>query len=146
MVLLVAMTLLGMLLGLWIRPRIIAAPAAIALVALVKLGFSSSATAIDARSDLPGWTGVISNLNGGPAAGYWPVMAGALLGATITMVWGMLHDQPAEDGVTPREGGVRRRDRKGHYRRLEGMVEDRPIQDRAEERLRAAHEGHLPSA
>ncbi|HTX51656.1 MAG TPA: hypothetical protein VME40_19955 [Caulobacteraceae bacterium] len=135
MVVLVVLSLLGAVLGALARPRFAAVPIAVGAALAVRwmIGVSGG-HAIDnaGASGLELWA--FSALSD-PADDYLSLLAGAGGASLIAAVLAFIHDRHKPRDVSVSEATrPNRMVRAGRFVRAEGMIEARPVQDKAEQR------------
>jgi len=132
MILLAIMAMLGAAMGVFLRPRILAVPFAVAVGggARATLGLAAMPATGDGQG--PDWAEFSAAVAGQQLEGY-PIMIGACLcGALIALALGA--------GVDKRQPGASNLPRRivnGRLERAPGMVEERPQQKAAEARQKS---------
>ena len=138
MVVLVFLSLLGAILGALIRPRFAAAPIAVGVALAVRwaMGVEAGRALNNAGAsvlELWAYAAVADPLND-----YLSLLAGAGGASLIAATLAFLYDRQKPREITVSEATRQVRTvRGGRFVRAEGMVETRPVQDRAEQRQKA---------
>jgi len=141
MILTMVIALAGAALGAFLRPRALAVVLAAGLSSGSRAAAEFVAHLSGARDDSDTWAGALQRYFESPATSYLVlVIAGAGAALFAGLLCFLLEEKPIEPFWMPKEGDERRRGRDGRYVRAAGMVEDRAIHNRAEARLRAAHD------
>jgi hypothetical protein len=138
MVVLVVLSLLGAVLGALTRPRFVAVPIAVGLTLAVRWAMGmAAANAID-NADAPGWEVWAVSAIADPLDDYLSLLAGAAGASLIAAALALITDRHEPREVTMSEATrVARAVRGGRFVRAEGMIESRPVQDKAEQRQKA---------
>jgi len=138
MILLVLFALAGALLGVVVRPSLLAAPCAASLAGILRglLGVAASLAVDNARA--PFWAKASLAIVEQPLSGFPPVLCASISGALFSSVLVMLTDRRRTAPFLPdSSAGAGRPVRKGRYVRAPEMVSDRPAQSEAERRQRS---------
>jgi hypothetical protein len=141
MILTVSIALLGAALGAFLRPRVLAVVLAVMLSSGARAGAVFIANLSGARDDAATWGGDVLRYFESPFTSYLVLIiagTGAALFAGLLCM--LLEEKPVEPFWLPKEGDARRRGRDGRYIRAAGLIEERAIHNRAEARVRAAHD------
>lgn len=141
MILTVVIALLCAALGAFLRPRALAVVLAVGLSSGVRAAALFVADLAGARDDAATWGGDMLRFFESPFTSYLVLTiagAGAALFAGLLCL--LLEEKPVEPFWLPKEGDLRRRGRDGRYIRAAEMIEERAIHNRAEARVRAAHD------
>jgi hypothetical protein len=138
MVVLVVMSLLGAVLGALTRPRFAAVPVAVGLAMAVRWALGmAAANAID-NADAPGWEVWAVSAVADPLDDYLSLLAGGGGASLMASALALITDRHKPGDVTIAEATrLDRTVRGGRFVRAEGMIETRPVQDRAEQRQKA---------
>lgn len=141
MVLTMTIALLCAALGAFLRPRALAVVLAIALSAGTRAAAVFAGNMSGARDDADTWGGALLRYFESPLTSYLVlVIAGAGAALFAGLLCFLLEEKPVEPFWLPKEGDERRRGRDGRYVRAAGLIEERSIHNRAEARVRAAHD------
>jgi hypothetical protein len=138
MVVLVVMSLLGAVLGALTRPRFAAVPVAVGLAMAGRWALGMAAANAINNADAPGWEVWAVAAIADPLDGYLSLLAGAASASLIAAALALITDRHQPRAVTISEATrVDRAVRGGRFVRAEGMVQARPVQDKAEQRQKA---------
>ncbi len=135
MILMIAFALLGASLGLYVKPRWLG----VAVAVILAVGLEGGERAfIGLISEQPNRELLIQRLQAifgetwldavGPTAA-------ALVGAVLAAIMGMVMDGERPTALVNADGIRRKVGKDGRYARLEGMIEERPVQTAAESRF-----------
>jgi hypothetical protein len=127
--------ILGAMLGLWVRPRVLGVLVAVLVVGAVEGGVL---VLIGMLQDQPNREVLIANLQsvfGQGAVGAAGPVAAALIGASLSALMGQFSDSARPVQLVTADGLRRQAGKDGRYARIEGMVEERAIHARAESRI-----------
>lgn len=134
----VFMALVGAVLAVVVRPRLIGVPLAIGGAEGLRGIVSLLAPAAVDNPQAPWWSQWSLAIELDPLAGYLPLLGASGGAALIAAILMMLTAQKTPRAISLSEATqVRRRVVNGHYVRAEGMIEERPRQTKAEERQKA---------
>jgi hypothetical protein len=132
------MAVCGAILGATIRPRLMGLPLAVALAGGMRALIGVLAAPAVDHPDAPIWNQLSLAASLDPVGDYIPVLGACGGAALIAALLGMLLEPKTQAPATVSElTATRRRVDNGRYVRAAGMVEERPVQARAEERQRA---------
>ena len=127
--------ILGAMLGLWVRPRVLGVLVAVLVVGAVEGGVL---VLIGMLQDQPNREVLIARLQSvfgeGKVGAAGPVAA-ALIGASLAALMGRFSDGARPVQLVTADGLRRQAGKDGRYSRVEGMVEERAIHARAESRI-----------
>ena len=127
--------ILGAMLGLWVRPRVLGVLVAVLVVGAVEGGVL---VLIGMLQDQPNREVLIARLQSvfgeGKVGAAGPV-ATALIGASLAALMGRFSDGARPVQLVTADGLRRQAGKDGRYSRVEGMVEERAIHARAESRI-----------
>jgi hypothetical protein len=138
MFLLVLMAILGAVLGVVIKPGLLAVPLAVAVAEGIRglIGMAAPFAIDNSQALLPFQLAL--QVVESPMSGYLPLLGVSAGAALIAAVLSMLTEARPVPEVTLAEAtALRRRVRRGKYVRAPDMIEDRPAQKAAEERQRS---------
>ena len=141
MILMILLALAAAALGALLRPRMLAVLLAVGLAAGARPALLFLARLAGSGDDAAGWAGDIQRLMESPFTSYLALIcvgAGAALFAALLRL--LFEGRSARALWLPQEGDLRRRRRDGRFVRAPDMIEERPIHDRAEARIKAAFE------
>jgi len=131
----VAAALLGAMLGLWVRPRLLGVVAAVGTVGLIEGGVLVLVSQLELQPNREHLIAQLQYVFGvGMVGAATPVLA-ALMSAWLAAVLGQFSERPRTGQLLNADGLRRKVGKDGRYKRLEGMVEERPIHARAESRI-----------
>jgi len=127
--------ILGAMLGLWVRPRVLGVLVAVLVVGAVECGVL---VLIGMLRDQPNREALIAQLQsvfGQGTVGAAGPVAAALIGASLAALMGRFSDGAQPVQLVTADGLRRQAGKDGRYARVEGMVEERAIHARAESRI-----------
>lgn len=134
MIMMATAAILGAALGLFVRPRLLGVALAVLLIGGVEGG---AFMLISTLRDQPNRELLIARLEGvfgEDWVGAAVPMGVAFIGAVLAAVMGAISD-PKTVSVLTGDGIRRKAGKDGRYARIQGMVEDRQIHEKAESRI-----------
>ncbi len=135
MVTLAAAAILGAALGLFVRPRALGVLVAVLLVGSVEGGVLLLVQMLEGQPNRELLIGRLHAIFGeDPIAAAAPVAA-AFIGAVLAAVMGQFSDPVKSVGLLTDSDLRRKVGKNGRYSRVQGMVEDRQIHQKAESRI-----------
>jgi hypothetical protein len=138
MVVLVVMSLLGAVLGALTRPRFAAVPIAVGLAMAARWALGMAAANAINNASAPDWEVWAVSAIADPLDDYLSLLAAAAGASLIAAALALITDRPQPREVSTSEATrVDRAVRGGRFVRAEGMVQARPVQDKAEQRQKA---------
>jgi len=138
MVILMLMALMGAVLGALTKPRFVAAPIAVGLVEGMRWLVGLSAASAINNADAPVWAIWSLSIVSDPLDDYLPLLAVSAGSSLFAAAMAMVHDRHRPPAVSVAEATRNSRQvRNGRFVRVEGMVEERAVQQQAERRQRA---------
>ncbi|WP_233243314.1 MULTISPECIES: hypothetical protein [unclassified Caulobacter] len=135
MIALVTAALLGAMLGLWVRPRLLGVVAAVGTVGLIEAGVLVLIGQLELQPNREHLIAQLQFLFGAGLVGAATPVLAALVSAWLAAVMGQFSERPGPGQMLTADGVRRKVGKDGRYRRLEGMVEERAIHARAESRI-----------
>jgi len=132
------MSLLGAVLGALTRPRFAAVPIAVGLAMAARWALGMAAANAINNASAPDWEVWAVSATADPLDDYLSLLAAAAGASLIAAALALITDRPQPREVSTSETTrVDRAVRGGRFVRAEGMVQARPIQDKAEQRQKA---------
>ena len=134
MIMMATAAILGAALGLFVRPRLLGVAAAVLLIAGVEGGALMLIEMLHSQPNREVLIGRLEGLFGEDWVGAAIPVGVAFIGAVLAAVMGTISDPKTVTVLTGDE--VRRKAGKdGRYARVQGMIEDRQIHQKAESRI-----------
>lgn len=137
MIVMIAAAILGALLGLTVRPWLLAPVIAAAIGGAVQGGMMFAVRQLGDAPEHVKLVATLTDLAGSSVQALWPTLAaGAVAALLAALLAGMAESQEKSNQFwLPDDGPGRARGKDGRLRRLPGMVEERAIHARAESRI-----------